>query len=308
MSSEKPSTSSSARNPHTAIQDLLPTDDLGEIPTTSDWCQRWRGKRHSWRHLSEGGFDARRYVVELSPEKETKGFVLEHHYSGSFPSARFRFGLYDIGAGKAQLRGVAVFGVPVTAAVLTRPLPDLQPYVESLECSRFVLVDEVPANAESWFLARCFDELLVLGVRGVVSFADPVPRRDASGALVAVGHVGTIYQATNAVYMGRATPRTVKLLPNGVVLNERMAQKVRRQEQGHEYAEKLLVRLGAPVLRAGADPKVWLREALVTVGARNLRHRGVHRFVYRLGRNRRERERIRLGLPTVSAYPKTPDT
>ncbi|MFE5406826.1 hypothetical protein ACFQ9Z_37155 [Streptomyces sp. NPDC056580] len=46
-------------------------------------------------------------------------------------------------------------------------------------------------------------------------------------------------QATNAVYMGRATPRTVKLLPNGVVLNERMAQKVRRQEQGHEYAERL---------------------------------------------------------------------
>ncbi|WP_242586309.1 hypothetical protein [Streptomyces sp. MST-110588] len=91
------------------------------------------------------------------------------------------------------------------------------------------------------------------------------------------------------------------------MLNERMAQKVRRQEQGHEYAEKLLLRLGAPVPRAGVDPKVWLREALVAVGARNQRHNGVHRFVYRLGRNRRERESIRLGLPTLSAYPKTPD-
>ncbi|MGW0868996.1 hypothetical protein ACWD3Z_00760 [Streptomyces sp. NPDC002740] len=125
---------------------------------------------------------------------------------------------------------------------------------------------------------------------------------------MAVGHVGTIYQATNAVYMGRATPRTVKLLPNGVVLNERMAQKVRRQEQGHEYAERLLIGLGAPPFRAGVDPKVWLREALVAVGARNQRHHGVHRFVYRLGRNRRERESIRLGLPTVSPYPKQPDT
>ncbi|MEU8544531.1 hypothetical protein AB0C52_31820 [Streptomyces sp. NPDC048717] len=281
---------------------------MAEFPIVSEWCQRWRGRRHSFRHVSEGGFDARRYKVEPLPETAAKAFVVGHHYSGSFPSARFRFGLYDTAGGEAQLRGVAVFGVPVTSAVLTRPLPDLQPYVESLECSRFVLVDEVPANAESWFLARCFDELLVLGVRGVVSFADPVPRRDASGALVAVGHVGTIYQATNAVYMGRATPRTVKLLPNGMVLNERMAQKVRRQEQGHEYAEKVLLRLGAPALRAGMDPKVWLREALETVGARNLRHHGVHRFVYRLGRNRRERESIRLGLPTVSAYPKTPDT
>ncbi|MET7353048.1 hypothetical protein [Streptomyces mirabilis] len=67
--------------------------------------------------------------------------------------------------------------------------------MESLECSRFVLTDECPANAESWFLARCFDELLVRGVRGIVSFADPVPRRDAPGAVVAVGHVGTIYAA-----------------------------------------------------------------------------------------------------------------
>ncbi|WP_455569680.1 Mom family adenine methylcarbamoylation protein [Streptomyces roseolus] len=223
------------------------------------------------------------------------------------PAARFRFGLYDIGTGEGRLCGVAVFGVPVTAAVLTRPLPDLQPYVESLECSRFVLVDDVPANAESWFLARCFDELLALGVRGIVSFADPVPRRDTSGTLVAVGHIGTIYQATNALYMGRATPRTVKLLPNGIVLNERMAQKVRRQEQGHEYAERLLIGLGAPVLRAGADPKAWLRDALVAVGARNQRHRGVHRYVYRLGKNRRERESIRLGLPTSSPYPKVPD-
>lgn len=291
----------------TTVQDGLPYDDLTEIPTASEWCQRWRGRRHSFRHISEGGFDARRYTVEALPEMAAEEFVVGHHYSGSYPSARFRFGLYDITAGEAQLCGVAVFGVPVTVAVLTRPLPDLQPYVESLECSRFVLTDECPANAESWFLARCFDELLALRVRGVVSFADPVPRRDVSGALVAVGHVGTIYQATNAVYMGRATPRTVKLLPNGVVLNERMAQKVRRQEQGHEYAERLLVGMGAPALRTGADPKIWLREALVAVGARSQRHRGVHRYVYRLGRNRREWESIRLGLPTVGAFPKKPD-
>jgi hypothetical protein len=31
------------------------------------------------------------------------------------------------------------------------------------------------------------------------------------------GHVGTIYAATNAVYTGRATARTVKLLPDGTV-------------------------------------------------------------------------------------------
>ncbi|MYT71184.1 hypothetical protein GTY60_16065 [Streptomyces sp. SID8367] len=243
----------------------------------------------------------------MLPEKEAKAFVVGHHYSGTFPVARFRFGLFDLGSGDARLCGVAVFGVPVRAEVLTLPLPGLEPYVESLECSRFVLLDECPANTESWFLARCFDVLLARGVLGIVSFADPVPRTDASGVTVAVGHVGTIYQATNAVYMGRATPRTVKLLPNGRVLNERMAQKVRDQEQGHEYAERLLTELGATPMRAGADPRVWLRESLEAVGARNYRHRGVHRYVFRLGTNRRKRESIRLGIPTRAPYPKSPD-
>jgi hypothetical protein len=193
-----------------AACEALAFEDLPEFPTASDWCQRWRGRAHTWRHRSEGGFDARRYEVELLDEKRSKLFVLEHHYSSSFPAAKTRFGLVDTSGGERRLCGVAVFGIPVSQAVLTRSLPDLVPFQESLECSRFVLTDDCPAP-ESWFLARCFEELLILGVRGIVSFADPVPRRDTSGALIAVGHIGIIYQATNAHYLGRATARTVKL-------------------------------------------------------------------------------------------------
>lgn len=87
-----------------------------------------------------------------------------------------------------------------------------------------------------------------------------------------------------------------------------MVQKVRRQEQGHEYAERLLLGLGAAPIRADADPRAWLREALEAVGAQNLRHRGVHRYVYRLGKSRRERESIRLGLSAGDPYPKVPDS
>lgn len=133
------------------VQDTLPFDDLAEIPNASDWCQRWQGRRHSFRHVSEGGFDARRYAVEAVPEKEAKEFVVGHHYSGSFPSARIRFGLYDIGTGEARLCGVAVFGVPMRADVLTLPLPDLQPYAASVECS---WADECPANVEFASLTR----------------------------------------------------------------------------------------------------------------------------------------------------------
>ncbi|MGX1915686.1 FAD-dependent monooxygenase [Streptomyces phaeochromogenes] len=89
--------------------------------------------------------------------------------------------------------------------------------------------------------------------------------------------------------------------------SDRTAQKIRRQEQGHEYAEAQLTALGAPVPRPGGNSAVWLREVLLAVGARNVRHRGAHRFVYRLGRNRREREQIKLGFPARQPYPKEAD-
>jgi hypothetical protein len=152
-----------------------------------------------------------------------------------------------------------VFGVPVNQAVLTAALPELIPYPEPLECSRFVLLDECPGNSESWLLARCHAELLVAGVRGVVSFADPVPRRTASGTPIMPGHCDRIHQATNGIYARRATARTIKVLPYGTVLNDRAAQKVRRHEQGHQYVEAGLIPLGASVPRAGCDPAEWLR-------------------------------------------------
>ncbi|MET8291491.1 hypothetical protein ABZV80_40915 [Streptomyces sp. NPDC005132] len=289
------------------VQDPLPFAALAETPTLSPWCQRWDRGHHSWRHLRDGGFDARRYEVAPLDEEQAKAFVVTHHYSHSYPAAKVQFGLYDVSGPVRRLSGVAVFGVPVSSSVLTRPLPDLRPFSQSVECSRFVLLPQCPGNSESWFLARCFHALLADGIRGVVSFADPVPRRTSTGVLVMPGHVGTIYAATNATYAGRATARTVKLLPDGTIFNGRTAQKIRRQEQGCQYAQEQLIALGAPKPQPGADPASWLREALVAVGARNVRHRGAHRWVFRLGRTRRAREAIRLGLPALRPFPKQPD-
>jgi len=140
----------------------------------------------------------------------------------------------------------------------------------------------------------------------VVSFADPVPRRTVEGRVFAPGHVGTIYQASGATYTGRATARTLTLLPDGTVLNGRAAQKVRRGEVGHEYVERRLVGLGARPPVAGEDMTGWLRSALAAVRVSRIRHPGAHRYVFRLGRNARERQAIPLGLPSAH-YPKQLD-
>jgi hypothetical protein len=63
------------------------------------------------------------------------------------------------------------------------------------------------------------------------------------------------------------------MLPGGVVLSARAMQKIRRREQGHEYAEQLLTSRGARPIRAGEDPARWLAEAIGDIGARRIRRR-----------------------------------
>jgi hypothetical protein len=274
----------------------------------SGLTQRWSRRQSSWRHRSEGGFDRARYeVAELPDDRTAKAFVEANHYSGSFPAARFRYGLYERGG---ALVGVAVLGVPARERVLTKPFPGLVPYAESLVLTRFVLLDEVPYNAESWTLARVFELARRRGVKGVLAFSDPVPRKRADGTLVMPGHVGHIYQVSNAVYLGRATPRSLTLLPDGTVFDDRAQQKIRAQDQGHEYAEQTLAALGAKPLRPGDNPAAWLRAALAAVGATGYRHPGNHTYAFSLERPRRLYA-IAAGLlgqlPQHALYPKRRD-
>lgn len=151
-------------------------------------------------------------------------------------------------------------------------------------------------------MAAAFAEAAAAGVRGVVAFADPVPRV-LDGRVLFPGHIGTIYQATNAVFAGRSTARTKILLPNGEVLNDRAVAKVRNRERGHEYVERRLVALGARAPRSAQDPAEWLHAALEDLGAGRLRHGGCYRYLFALGpgRSRRAAELARF----ASSYPKS---
>jgi hypothetical protein len=278
--------------------------------TNGDAGQRWRDRQHSWRRPADGGFDPARYGVAAIPDDTTaKDFVTRHHYSGAYPAAAHRFGLYDLDAGE-QLAGVGVLSVPASRKVLSNVFPGLEPYSESLELGRFVLLDEVPANGESWFLGQMFRLAAGQGVRGVVSFSDPLPRWAAGSdgdepRLVMPGHVGTIYQATNATYTGRGTERTLTLLRDGTVYSDRAKQKVRDQGKGHEYAEGILIARGATPPRAGERPADALARMLAEAGARQVRHRGNHRYAFTVG-NRAQRGRTVVDMDALP-YPKTAD-
>lgn len=253
-------------------------------------CQRWRENRASYRPAREVVATRTLDVSSIDTDREARAFVEAHHYSRSYPAARFRFGLHERG----RLVGVAVFSVPVNAASLAC-LPGAAE--ERVELGRLVLLDEVGANAESWFVARCFERLARAGIAGVVSFSDDVARRTACGDVVFVGHVGTVYQALNAVYLGRGARGTHRLLPDGRVLSRRAIAKLNTGDQGWRYTAELLIEHGAPPLRDGADRATWARAAVALV-TRPLTHPGNHKYAWTL------RRRDRRHLPPSLPFPK----
>src|SRR4051794_17871400 len=200
--------------------------------------QRWWWGRDAYRPSDERIHAADYDVAALPDDTAAKGFVLEHHYSGSYPAARWRFGLFRRGV----LQGVAVFSHPCNDRVLTSVFPGRA--TDSVELGGFVLLDEVPGNGETWMLGRCFRLLRREGLAGGVAFSDPGRRLNRDGVPVFGGHVGRIYQAHNAAYLGRGLPRTLSLLPDGRVFSDRAQQQVRAADRGHHYAVRQLVECG----------------------------------------------------------------
>lgn len=257
--------------------------------------QRWNGGRDSYRPAGEV-IDPTQYdVVPIKTDSVAKAFILKHHYSGSYPAARFRHGLYRHG----ELVGVAVFSHPCSNRVLTKVFP-LKDAKEAVELGRLVLLDEIPGNAESFFIARCFQLLKPEGIVGVVSFSDPVPRRTANGRVILPGHCGIVYQATNGTYLGRGDGRVLKILPDGTSFNHRAEQKIRRREQGWRYAADRLEAFGADPLTESMDSAVWLETWLPQL-TRPLRHRGNHKYAWGFHRA------MRKALPLSRPYPKQVD-
>jgi len=245
--------------------------------------QRWRERRATFRPSAEL-IDPSHYGVEVIPDDTTaKLFVERHHYSAAFPSARVRVGLYRSRAWfTPELVGVAVFGVPMSEAVL--PKWTGHGSDGAIELSRFVLLDDVEGNGETWFLARAFRALRRLRpeLGAVLAFSDPVARIAADGRVVTPGHIGEIYQAHNGRYVGRANRATKYATPSGVDITKPVLDKVARGCRGHVYAEAKLRAIGAPVRWPGESGESYVARVQASGLLRPYRHPGNLAYVWPL--------------------------
>lgn len=252
-----------------------------------EFSQRWRDRRE-YRLAPGERIDPSEYGVEILGDREAKRFVVDHHYSGSYPAARLAVGLMrKTGIEPARLVGVCVFGVPMNQKSVPRYL-GLAPN-DGVELSRLVLLDEVLHSGESWFVARALSLLRTEkpGVTGVISYADPTERRDAAGNVFKCSHWGYIYQALSFGYAGKGTARTLLLSRSGQVVSQRALSKIRNEEQGFDYACRQLVELGAPERDFLEEPRAWVDRAIASDAFLKLKHSGNHVYLRGLDRSTR---------------------
>lgn len=272
--------------------------------------QRWQGGRDSYRPLGEP-INTSRYGVEvIDSDNIAKAFVQQHHYSGSYPAAVFRLGLFRM----RELVGVCVFGVPAQKASIPKWCGISED--KGVVLSRFVLVDDVPANGETWFLARAFEALTVgrPQAQAVLSYSDPVPRSTFDGITVMPGHVGTIYQAFNGSYHGRSKKETQWFGPDGQLFDRRSFSKIRNGEVGAAAAYERLLRMGASF----KEPhETWAAYILRVKEEtfRRVRHPGNHVYTWPLvppftelgrGSRKKARRRLRAEISAVMPIPEPP--
>ncbi len=253
-------------------------------------CQRQEARRVRYRPAGET-IDPSRYGMELLDEAPAKSFVIANHYSGSYPAACVRVGLYRRASSRADLLtvapalvGVAVFSVPPQP----RAIRCWTGTDAGLELGRLVLLHDVPGNGESWFLGRAFRLLQQArpGLRAVLAYSDPVARRAADGSVITPGHVGIIYQAHNGRHVGRSGARTLLLDPDGRIVSRRGLDKIRGEERGAAHAYAQLLAQGAPPRRFGEDGHAYVDRVRVEGPWTRLKHPGNLAYVWPIGAGR----------------------
>jgi len=146
--------------------------------------------------------------VKKVPMDVGREFIMEHHYSGGCGVAAMTWGLFE--EVNDEMVGAIAFQTPCSENVRESIFGDDVCHCDLVdgehtykshvtELHRLVTLDETPHNTESWFISRALDRLKEYKPKywGIVSFADETE-----------GHVGTIYQATNALYYGMSGSST----------------------------------------------------------------------------------------------------
>lgn len=198
-------------------------------------------------------------IVSAVSTKDVADFARRYHYTGTDGNVSWRWGLWD----GPVLHGVVAYNLPTRSVCASVFGEDHLHRVWHM--GRLVLSDASPRNSES---------RLIGGSLRAIQKDHPEVWAVLTYAATDVGHIGYVYQATNALYTGEA----------GHAIQYVDAAGNRRSDYFG----------GAFVGAARAASFGWTR------------HEGgpKHRYVYVLGNRRERRERLALLRYPIVPYPK----
>lgn len=140
--------------------------------------------------------------VDHVSTREFAEFAHRYHYSGHSANQSYRYGLWY----EATLWGVCGFNLPTRETCAS--VFGLEHVDRVAHLSRLAMADHAPKNSESRLIAGALTMLASEHerFRAVITYADPLE-----------GHIGYVYQATNAIYTGLSTVKDRYVTPEGLV-------------------------------------------------------------------------------------------
>lgn len=196
--------------------------------------------------LDEPQEAVREMVVREIPAKFARGYIAKNHYSKTFPdSTMFCFAGY-LGD---KIAGIITYGMGTSVNQYTSVFADIQKG-EYLELTRLWSADTMPRNTESKIISESMKQL-PKKIKLIVTFADP-----------SQGHIGYIYQATNALYIGKSMGGTMLITKEGIVKHQRLIgiYRMRQEKLKNKSSQEIIDYLGWKKIKSAPKHKyVYLR-------------------------------------------------
>lgn len=134
-------------------------------------------------------------------------YIKDNHYSGGCSNAAMIWGLFDE---TGEIKGSIAFATPISENVRKTFLGDDECWCSTIknnhgfhthvtDLHRLYTDDDLPSGTETWFISQALDRLKDYKPKYwlVTAFADSTE-----------GHLGTVYQAANALYYGTSDEAT----------------------------------------------------------------------------------------------------
>lgn len=262
--------------------------------TLTEWAQRWSHKRERWVPHHKVA-DVKLYGVEELDYETSCDYLRTHHYAHNPAPAVARYGVYKTRGGilKPELCGVITYGEGMGEVVL-RKWTGCGPVREgngpgALECNRVCMGDGEGYNIESWAATQAQRELIRTHpqLQAILSFADPVERKNAQGDVFKPGHIGGIYKALGWSYEGRAKPRTLTIVvATGDVISERTIRKLTGDERGWQYATRQLEDASGLKRWPLESGEGFLARCMASGLLARVKHPGNHAYVWQRDKKR----------------------